>query len=122
MANEPIKSYRDLIAWQKCYALGKTVYRTAATLPEAERYGLIASLRRLSITVSSHIANGYGRGNTADYLWFLKQSRGELYQLDTQLLFCRDFHYVDDESYGAIKAELDEAERVLAGLIRSLER
>lgn len=119
---EPIKSYRDLIAWQKAYALGKAVYRLAGTLPDAERFGLIASLRRLSVSISSSIANGYGRGNTADYLWHLKTARGDLYQIDTQLLFALDFKYIDDEGYRKVKSELDESERVLAGLIRSLER
>ena len=118
----PIQSYRDLIAWQKAYSVGKTVYRLASTLPDAERFGLVASLRRMSLSIASHVANGYGRGNTGDYLWHLKSARGELYQLDTQLLFALDFQYIDQIIYDQVKSELDESERVLAGLIRSLER
>ena len=117
---EPIKSYQDLIAWQKAYALGKVVYAIAGTLPEAERFGLMSSLRRMSVSIASHIANGYGRGVTSDYVWFLKQARGEIYQLDTQLLFARDFKYLTEHAYAEVKAQLDESERVLAGLIRSL--
>ncbi len=119
---EPTKSYRDLIAWQMAYAVGKSVYRLASTLPEAERFGLIASLRRMSVSIASQVANGYGRGNTADYLWHLKNARGEIYQLDTQLLFALDFKYIDEIAHQQVKSELDESERVLAGLIRSLER
>jgi four helix bundle protein len=119
MAGE-IKSYRDLIAWQKAYALGKQIYALAGKLPDAERFGLMASLRRLSYSVASHIAQGYGRGNTQDYVWFLKQARGELYMLDTQLLFATDFHYIEQVDYDNAKSSLDESERVLAGLIRSL--
>lgn len=118
--SEPINSYRDLIAWQKAYALGKSVYKLAGELPESERFGLIASLRRLSYGIASHIAQGYGRGNTGDYLYFLKQARGEIYQLDTQLLFSLDFGYLPTDRYQPVKAQLDESERVLAGLIRSL--
>ncbi|MGH7244504.1 MAG: four helix bundle protein [Phycisphaerales bacterium] len=118
--SEPIKSYQDLIAWQKAYALGKVIYELAGTLPEAERFGLISSLRRMSVSIASHIANGYGRGVTSDYIWFLKQARGEIYQLDTQLLFARDFKYLTDQAYETVKSQLNESERVLAGLIRSL--
>ncbi|MBN8598155.1 MAG: four helix bundle protein [Planctomycetes bacterium] len=118
--SEPIKSYRDLIAWQKAYALGKAVYQAAGQLPEAERFGLMSSLRRIGTGIASHIAQGYGRGNTPDYIWFLKQARGELYVLDTQLLFCLDFKYVLQGQYTQLKSDLDESERVLAGLIRSL--
>jgi four helix bundle protein len=117
---EPIKSYRDLIAWQRAYSLGKSLYRLAGKLPEAERFGLMASLRRMSYSVASHIAQGYGRGNTQDYVYFLKQARGELYEIDTQLLFALDFKYYEESEYLGVKRELDECERVLAGLIRSL--
>jgi four helix bundle protein len=120
MASSEIKSYRDLIAWQKAYALGKIIYALAGKLPDVERFGLIASLRRLSYSVASHIAQGYGRGNTQDYIWFLKQARGELYMLDTQLLFALDFGYIERNDYESTKLLLDESERVLAGLIRSL--
>ena len=117
---EPIKSYRDLIAWQKAYGLGLRVYSMAGRFPEAERFGLIGSLRRTATTVASNIAQGYGRGNTSDYLWFLKLARGELYQIDTQLLFATDLKYIEPGDYARLKSELDEAERVLAGLIKSL--
>jgi four helix bundle protein len=117
-----INSYRDLIAWQKSYSLGKSVYVLAGQLPEVERFGLIASLRRLSVLIASHIAQGYGRCNTTDYIYFLKQARGELYTLDTQLLFALDFKYIAETEYKRVKSELDESEHVLAGLIRSLER
>lgn len=118
--SEPIKSYRDLIAWQKAFALGKRVYGLAGSLPEHERFGLIAAMRRLSVSVASQIAQGYGKGNTHDYVWHLKAARGDLYQLDTQLLFALDFKHLKAEEYESLKAQLDEAERVLAGLIRSL--
>jgi four helix bundle protein len=118
--SEPIKSYRDLIAWQKAFSLGKTVYAAAGRFPESERFGLSASIRRIAYAIASNIAQGYGRGNTSDYVWFLKQARGEIYVLDTQLLFALDFKHFGDDEYRRIKQELDESERVLAGLIKSL--
>ncbi|HZW09422.1 MAG TPA: four helix bundle protein [Phycisphaerales bacterium] len=117
---EPIRSYRDLVAWQKAFKLGLTLYRLAAGLPEAEKFGLISQMRRGAVDVASSIARGYGCGNAHDYLWFLKAARGELYKFDTQLLFASELKYITDETCWAVKAELEEAERVLAGLIRSL--
>ncbi len=118
--SDPIKSYRDLIAWQKAFGLGCTVYRLAGTLPEGEKFGLVAQLRRDSRLAASQIAQGYGRGNTADYVWFLKQARGTLYGLDTELLFALEFKHLEQRVYDSVKGELEECERVLAGLIRSL--
>src|SRR5688572_2004973 len=118
--SDPIRKYQDLIAWQRAFQLGKQVYRIAGEFPELERFGLMTSVRRLAYSIASHIAQGYGRGNSQDYVYFLKQARGELYQLDTQPMFARDFQYLKDESYESVKGSLDECERVLAGLIRSL--
>lgn len=118
--SDSIKTYRDLVAWQKAFGLGVSLHRLAADLPEYERFGLAAQLRRGAVEIASNIARGYGSGNTRDYLWFLKSARGELYKVDTQLLFALEFHHITDEVYLATKSDLDECERVLAGLIRSL--
>lgn len=117
-----IGSFRDLIAWQKAFALGVELYRLTSRFPEHERFGLTIQLRRGGVSVASNIAEGYGRGSTTDYLRFLKVTRGSLYEIDTQLLFSQSFGYIDDSTYIAAKSMLDESERVLAGLIRSLDR
>jgi four helix bundle protein len=118
--SESIKSYRDLIAWQKAFRLGVSMHRLASTLPDSERFGLIAQLRRSGTDAATNIAQGYGRGNRQDYLWFLKSARGDLYKLDTLMLYAVEFEYLPEPSYERFKAELEECEMVLAGLIRSL--
>ncbi len=117
---QEIRSYKDLIAWQRAFALGKRVYAIAGKLPDYERFGLTAAFRRVAVGIASDVAHGYGRGNTQDYVYYLKKARGDLYTLDTQLLFARDFQYVGADEYASLKEQLDETERVLAGLIRSL--
>jgi four helix bundle protein len=118
MAN-PIQSYRDLIVWQKTFDLGLHVHRLAGVLPEAERFGLISHLRRSAILTPSYIADGYGRSGP-EYPRLLKSARGVVYQMDTQLLFAKELEYLDDQQYESAKRRVDESERVLAGLIRSL--
>ncbi|MBN8645696.1 MAG: four helix bundle protein [Planctomycetes bacterium] len=117
-----IVSYRDLIAWQRAFALGVELYRLTAGFPDHERFGLTNQLRRGAVSVSSNIAEGYGRGSTADYIRFLKVARASLYEIDTQLLFAKEFRYLKDDDYANVKDRLDETDKVLAGLIRSLER
>lgn len=119
---QPIRTYQDLIAWQKAFQLGLAVCRLAPRLPEFERFGLTAQLRRSGTAVASQIANGYGRGVTMEYVRLLKNARATLYELDTQLLFARDLSYIASDVYDPLKAQLDETERVLAGLIHSIER
>ncbi|MBL0869088.1 MAG: four helix bundle protein [Phycisphaerales bacterium] len=117
-----MRTYRDLVAWQKAYELGLEVSRSARSLPAEERFGLGSQLRRGAVSVASNIAEGYGRGGRADYVRFLKVARGSLYELETQLSFCFDLGYHDAAVHEHLRVKLQECERVLAGLIRSLER
>ncbi|MCK6477828.1 MAG: four helix bundle protein [Phycisphaerales bacterium] len=90
--------------------------------PAGERFGLTVQIRRSAVSIPSNIAEGYGRGATLDYVRFLKIARGSVYELDTQLLFAVEMKYFEEAAYAEVKGSLDETERVLAGLIRSLER
>jgi four helix bundle protein len=117
-----IRSYRDLIAWQKAFSVGLTVYELTRALPEHERFGLVSQLRRGAVSVASNIAEGYGRQSTQDYTRFLRVARGCLYEIETQLLFAVEFGYIARDRFEEVSGQLAECGRVLAGLIRSLER
>lgn len=120
-ANGRVRSFRDLVAWQKAFALGLAVYRLTAKFPSDERFGLVQQMRRCSVSIASNIAEGYGRAGRSDYTRFLKLARGSLYECDTQLMFGVELGYIPCDAYEQTKAQLDECERVLAGLIRALE-
>ncbi len=117
-----ITTHRDLLAWQKAFALGLGVYELTVDFPADERFGLVSQLRRASVSVASNIAEGYGRGTTSDYLRFLRMARGSLYEIDTQLGFALELGYITGVAYERLQAELEESGRLLGGLIRSVER
>lgn len=72
MARE-IRSFRDLIAWQKAIALCKLVYGVSGKFPKDERFGLTSQIRRAAVSIPSNIAEGYGRRQTNDYI---REKRG----------------------------------------------
>ena len=117
-----VRTYRDLIAWQKSHALALAVYRLTSTFPAEERFGLTAQVRRASVSVPSNIAEGYGRGGRADYARFLKLARGSLYEVDAQLLLAADLGHLGREQYQEACQSIEECERVLAGLIRAIDQ
>lgn len=115
-----IRSHRDLVVWQKGIDLVTEVYRLTQKFPDAERFGLVSQLRRASVSVPSNIAEGYGRGSTADYIRFLRASRGSLYEIDTQLLIAARLNYIAQSDYEGILERINECGRMLAALIRTL--
>ena len=45
MAGSPVKSYRDLVVWQRAMDVVARVYRLTATMPQHERYGLSSQVQ-----------------------------------------------------------------------------
>ncbi|MBY0429160.1 MAG: four helix bundle protein, partial [Alphaproteobacteria bacterium] len=41
-----IKSHKDLVVWQRSFALVGTIYKMTATFPIQEQYGLTSQIRR----------------------------------------------------------------------------
>ena len=54
-----IKSYRDLVVWQKAMELVTEVYRVTKKFPKDELFGLTGQMRRAAVAVPSNIAEGY---------------------------------------------------------------
>ena len=72
--NGEIKSYRDLLIWQKGMALARQVYATTRTFPGDERFGLTAQMRRAVVSVPSNIAEGQARSGRKEFVQFLSHA------------------------------------------------
>ena len=70
-----LRSYGDLLVWQKAIELAVLIYRLSEGFPRAEIYGLTSQIRRASVSVPSNIAEGYGRGSRKEYLQFYTSRR-----------------------------------------------
>ena len=115
-----VKTYRDLVAWQKAMQLAKAVYRATSRMPAGERFGLTLQIRRATVSIPSNIAEGFGRQSRADLLKFLRIARGSLNEVSTQLELAIELGMLRTDSN--LDSLLRETDRVLQGLIRSLER
>jgi four helix bundle protein len=113
------KTFRNLAAWQRGMELAREIYRESAAMPEAERFGLTSQMRRAAVAIPSNIAEGYGRGTRPEFLRFLRIARASLFELMTQLELAATMKMV--EPHVSIYDLTAETDRVLQGLIRSLE-
>ncbi len=60
--------YKKLIIWQKAMDLSRAIYSFTRTLPDTERYGLIAQMRSAAVSIASNIAEGSQRSTKKDFL------------------------------------------------------
>ena len=117
---KPIRSYRDLIAWQKGMSFAEGIYDLTDLFPKEETFGLKQQLRRCAVSVPSNIAEGHARYSTRDFIHFLRIARGSLAEAESQLMLCARRRYISKAALEQALKESDELGRVLAGLISSL--
>ena len=117
-----VRSYRELVAWQKAMDLVEAVYRSTACFPKEEIYGLTSQVRRSAVSIPSNVAEGQGRASTRDFLNFLSIAAGSLCEMETQLLLAQRLHYLPSTAVADLLDHSAEVGRLLHGLRRALMR
>ena len=82
---------------------------------------MTSQIRRSAVSIPSNIAEGYGRKTTLDYIRMLYIAYGSVCELETQILLSGDLELIKEDVLGAVKKEIEEVERMLKALIKSLE-
>lgn len=113
-----IKSYKDLVVWQKSIELVKEIYKTTETMPKTEIYGLVSQMRRAAVSVPSNIAEGYKRKNLGEYIQFLSIADASAAELETQIIISRDLYPETDFSKSGNL--LNEKQKMLFVIIKKL--
>lgn len=115
-----IKTYRDLIIWQKSMSLVTEIYSITNNFPASELYALTNQLRRCAVSIPSNIGEGYGRNSTGDYKRFLQISVGSLFELQTQIEIAYNLKYIQDSIFKDLLAKTSELEIMIFTLIRKI--
>lgn len=115
-----VKSYKDLIVWQKSMDLVEMVYAVTKLFPKEELYGLTSQLRRAAVSVPSNIAEGQARNSTAEFKNFLSISRGSLAEVETQLLIAERLRYLQTDQLSEILNLQIEINRMTNALMGKL--
>jgi len=111
--------HRNLDAWKKSIKLVKEVYDLTISMPDTEKFGLTAQMRRAAISIASNIAEGAARESDQDFIKFLYYSVGSATELETQLIISEELKYLQIPE--DINEQIQQSKQVLLGLIRYLK-
>jgi len=114
-----VSDFTDLETWKVARTLRKEMYRLTSVFPHDEKYGLSAQIRRAASSVTSNLAEGYGRFSFQENLQFSRQSRGSVYELRDHLTTALDAGYISEDTYKELDAMAISVIRLVNGYIRS---
>lgn len=112
----PVRHFRDLLAWQAAYRLTLHVYELTNNLPSSEVYGLTSQIKRAVVSITSNIAEGFGRRTVREKDQFYATAHASLTEVENQLIIANGVGYIDNEILDEVMILVNEAHRLLYGL------
>lgn len=112
-------NFRELKIWQRSMEVVKQIYVETNTLPSTEQFGLISQMQRSAVSIPSNIAEGSGRTNK-DFKRFLSIALSSSFELETQLILCKELNYLKENIVNKIQAELHETQKMIHAFMKTL--
>ncbi len=118
-----VESFEDLEVWKRGCQLAVEVH---VALADSKDFALRGQMERSSLSIPSNIAEGAERENTAEFINFLRYSKGSCGELRTQLYVAEKVRQrlgaPPMEGSRTMINETRELSRMFRGLINSLKR
>jgi len=119
------KVYQDFTTLE-CWQLARKVKlffyeKILSRLSPEEKYHLGSQIREASISVTSNIAEGYGRYHYKESIQFYRISRGSQFELRDHLISCFDLKFIDELLFKEGTTLLESSIKTLNGYIRFVQ-
>ena len=115
-----IKSFRDLIVYQKAYKLAMEIFEITNKFPSAEKYSLTDQIRRSSRSVTSNIAEAWSKKNYIKYFTSkLSDSLGEEFETEVWIDYSKDCKYISLEKHKHLLDGYEEVRKILISIMNN---
>lgn len=118
MEETKIKNFTDLIVWKNEHNLVLQIYKLTKKFPKEEKYGLSDQIRRAAVSITSNIAEGFGRMKYNDKAHFYTMALGSIYEVQNQILISKDIGYVTKEECNLLMINSTNISKMCSGLIK----
>lgn len=112
-----ISTFTDLKVWQEGHALVVSIYLITKNFPKDEMYSLTNQMRRAASSITSNIAEGFGRRSYREKVQFYYVAQGSLTELKNQILIARDIGYLSKDQLQKLADNANNTHKLLQGLI-----
>ncbi len=104
---EYLKSYQDLIVWQKSMLLVKVIYERTASFPKEEMFSLTSQMKRAADSISLNIAEGSTGQSDPEQSKFLGYAQRSAVEVVNCLYLAIKRKYIDQQQFDKFYSELE---------------
>lgn len=115
-------NFKELKVWQKARELVKFIYVLTSNFPKEETFSLTSQIRRAVISIPSNIAEGAGHLSNKEFSRFLEIAYASSCELDTQMILSFDLEYITKDELHDSSFYIDELQKMISGLMKSLKK
>ena len=80
-ATGKIRAFWDLHAWREGHALVLEVYKITGAFPQSEKFSLADQMRRCAVSITSNVAEGFGRNSYKEKARFYNTATASIAEL-----------------------------------------
>jgi four helix bundle protein len=117
-----IKSFEELVIWQKARSLSNLLYPLSFVEPISLDFRYKDQLRGVCSNVMDNIAEGFEKENKNEFIECLYTTKRELVKLKSQLYRGLDNKYFTEEDFNELYILADELTKMLTFLISYLSK
>lgn len=115
-----MECFKELRVWQMARHIRQRIYEITSGFPAQERYNLTGQMRSAAVSMTSNIAEGFGRRSRVENRRFCRISRGSAFELRDQLQTGLDEKYVTQNAYEELEDQLLRFIRALNAYISTM--
>jgi four helix bundle protein len=120
--NSKIRTFEDLIVWQKAIAFVKQAYLITEEGGLKRDFGLKDQIRRAAVSISTNIAEGFERSSRKEYLLFLNIAKGSAGEVRSLCRVAFEVGYLSELKYDELREAALVISRSLFNQIQAIKR
>jgi four helix bundle protein len=114
--------FEDMEAWQKSRSLCQKLYMITGRENFSRDFKLRNQVNSSSGSMMDNIAEGFDRGSTAEFIYFLGIAKGSAAELRSQFYRALDRNYISQEEFDTLYDEANTISKMIMGQIKYLKR
>lgn len=121
MENTRIANFTDLTTWKEAHKLVLQIYKITKDFPREEIFILTNQILRAVISITSNIAEGFGRRGLREKIQFYYLAQSSLTEVQNQLIISKEVGYITENNFNSLWDQSIVVHKLLTGLIKSLK-